>query len=332
MLEDSQGHRFTATFPEALKRPVQYGNSIKAHSVYMSQFQLVPVDRVRDHFADQMGVPVSAGSICNFNLQAYNGLARFEDWAKQQLITSPVMHADETGINIGGKRHWLHNVSSTSLTLLYPHEKRGREAMDMFGVIPSFQGVLCHDHWKPYYLYDCLHSLCNAHHLRELERAFEQDQQQWAKAMQTCLLDINAAVDDSGGVLNVEDAKRWREHYRKLLADAEHECPPPAPTPNKRGRVKRSKARNLLERLVNYEADVLRFMTEEHVPFTNNQGENDLRMTKVQQKISGCFRSMDGAKTFCRIRSYLSTCRKQGLTASKALSYLFDGKDPEFMR
>jgi transposase len=332
VLEDSQGHRFTATFPEALKQPVQYGNNIKAHSVYMSQFQLVPVDRVRDHFADQIGVPVSAGSICNFNLQAYNGLARFEDWTKQQLIASPVMHADETGINIGGKRRWLHNVSSTSLTPLYPHEKRGREAMDMFGVIPSFQGVLCHDNWKPYCLYDCLHSLCTAHHLRELERAFEQDQQQWAKAMQTCLLDINAAVDDSGGVLNVEDAKRWGEHYRKLLSDAEHECPPPVPTPNKRGRVKRSKARNLLERLVNYESDVLRFMTEEHVPFTNNQGENDLRMTKVQQKISGCFRSMDGAKTFCRIRSYLSTCRKQGLTASKALSYLFDVKDSEFMR
>jgi len=104
------------------------------------------------------------------------------------------------------------------------------------------------------------------------------------------------------------------------------------PAPNKRGRVKRSKARNLLERLVNYETDVLRFMTEEHVPFTNNQGENDLRMTKVQPKISGFFRSMDGAKKFCRIRSYLSTCRKQGLTASKALSYLFDGKDPDCMR
>ena len=113
--------------------------------------------------------------------------------------------------------------------------------------------------------------------------------------------------------------------------DAEHECPPPVPTPNKRERVKRSKARNLLEWLVNYESDALRFMTEEHVPFTNNQGDNDLRMTKVQQKISGCFRSMDDAKTFCRIRSYLSTCRKQGLTASKALPYLFDGKDPDFM-
>jgi transposase len=184
-------------------------------------------------------------------------------------------------------------------------KKRGREATDLLGFIPSFQGVLYHDHWKPYYLYDCLHSVCNAHHLSELERAFEQDQQQWAKAMQACLLDINAAVDDIGGVLNVGDAKRWREHYSKLLADAGHESPPPVPTPNKRGRVKRSKVRNLLERLVNYEADALRFMTEEQVPFTNNQGENDLRITKVQQKISGCFRSMDGAKAPCRIRSYL---------------------------
>jgi transposase len=136
--------------------------------------------------------------------------------------------------------------------------------------------------------------------------------------MQTCLLDINAAVNDRGGILNVEDAK--------------HECPPPVPTPNKRGRVKRSKAKNLLERLVNYQTDVLRFMTEDHAPFTNNQAENDLRMPKVQQNISACFRSMDGAKTFSRIRSYLSTCRKQELTASKALSYLFDGRAPDFMR
>jgi len=331
VLEDDAGHRFTATFPDAIKRPAQYGNNIKAHSVYMSQFQLVPVDRIRDHFADQMGVPVSSGSVFNFNLQAYQGLARFEDWAKQQLIVSDVVHADETGINIGGKRHWLHNASSSTVTLLYPHEKRGREAMDAIGVLPSYQGVLCHDHWKPYYHYDCLHSLCNAHHLRELERAYDQDQQQWAKAMKTCLQAINLAVDDSGGCLNTSDTKYWRKQYRKLLAEAEHECPPPIPTPNKRGRVKRSKARNLLERLINFEPDVLRFMTEKQVPFTNNQGENDLRMSKVQQKISGCFRSMQGAKIFCRIRSYLSTCRKQGLTASDALSCLFEGRDPEFM-
>jgi transposase len=142
---------------------------------------------------------------------------------------------------------------------------------------------------KPYYPYDCLHSLCSAPHLREIERAFEQDQQQWAKAMQPCLLDINAVDDNSGGISNVEDARRWRERYRKILADAEHEYPPLVPTPNKRRRVKRSMARNLLERLIDNYSDVIRFITGKHVPFIGNEGENDPRMTKVQQKIVGFF-------------------------------------------
>jgi transposase len=206
--------------------------------------------------------------------------------------------------------------------------------MDEMGILPFFKGVLCHDHWKPYYHYDCTHALCNAHHLRELERAWEQDHQQWAREMQTLLLDIRTAVEDAGGCLPPDEAKRWRLRYRRLLKKAETECPPPdeSQRQGKRGRLKRSKARNLLERLRDFEQDVLRFMEVESVPFTNNQGENDLRMTKVQQKISGCFRSMDGAKIFCRVRSYLSTCRKQGMTATQALTLLFQGKNPNFMK
>jgi transposase-like protein len=198
-------------------------------------------------------------------------LAPFEQWAKTQLARSMLLHADETGINSGGKRHWWHCASSATMTLFYPHAKRGTEAMDEMGILPFFKGVLCHDHWKPYYHYKALHALCNAHHLRELERAWEQDHQQWAKEMQAFLIDLSK------------------------------------------------------------EEDVLRFMEVESVPFTNNQGENDLRMTKVQQKISGCFRSIEGAKIFCRVRSYLSTCRKHGMTATQALTLLFQGKNPAFM-
>jgi transposase len=207
-------------------------------------------------------------------------------------------------------------------------------AMDEIGILPFFKGVLCHDHWKPYYHYDCTHALCNAHHLRELERAWEQDQQQWAREMQALLIDIAAAVADAGGCLPADEAKRWRRRYRRLLKKAEIECPPPdeSQRQGKRGRLKRSKARNLLERLRDFEQDILRFIEVESVPFTNNQGENDLRMTKVQQKISGCFRSMEGAKIFCRVRSYLSTCRKQGMSATQALTLLFQGKDPDFMK
>ena len=334
ILEDNQGNRFVAAFPEGVNRPVQYGLNLKANAVYMSQYQLIPYDRIRDHFQDQMHIPISAGSVFNFNKEAYGQLDSFEQWTKTQLAKSDLMHADETGINIGGKRHWLHCASNTSLTLFYPHAKRGTVAMDEMGILPFFKGVLCHDHWKPYYRYECIHALCNAHHLRELERAWEQDDQQWAKEMQALLIELAKEVEDTGGWLPPDEAERWRKRYRKLLKKAETECPPPDESQRmgKRGRLKRSKARNLLERLRDFEHDVLRFMDVESVPFTNNQGENDLRMTKVQQKISGCFRSMEGAKIFCRVRSYLSTCRKQGLSATKALTLLFQGKNPDFMK
>jgi len=334
ILEDNQGNRFVAAFPDGVNRPVQYGLNLKANAVYMSQHQLIPYDRIRDHFQDQMHIPVSAGSVFNFNKEAYERLASFEQWAKTQLARSDLLHADETGINIGAKRHWLHCASNASLTWFYPHAKRGTEAMDEMGILPFFKGVLCHDHWKPYYRYDCIHALCNAHHLRELERAWEQDHQQWAREMQALLIEISKAVADAGGCLSPDKTDQWRRRYRKLLDKADIECPPPDENQrkSKRGRLKRSKARNLLERLRDFEQDVLRFMEVESVPFTNNQGENDLRMTKVQQKISGCFRSMEGAKIFCRVRSYLSTCRKQGMTATHALTLLFQGKDPDFMK
>lgn len=334
VLEDDQGNRWMASFPEGVNRPVQYGLSLKANAVYMSQYQLIPYDRIRDHFQDQMQIPVSVGSVFNFNKEAFARLEPFEQWAKTELAKSMLMHADETGINIGGKRHWLHCASNASMTWFHPHTKRGTEAMDEMGILPFFKGVLCHDHWKPYYRYKCTHALCNAHHLRELERAWEQDQQQWAKEMQALLVDIANAVKDGDGRLEPDEAKRWRWRYRKLLVKAEIECPPPDESQRngKRGRLKRSKARNLLERLREFEQDVLRFMDVEQVPFTNNQGENDLRMTKVQQKISGCFRSMEGAKIFCRVRSYLSTCRKHGMTATHALTLLFQGQNPDFMK
>jgi len=333
ILEDMQGHRYVASFPEGVNRPVQYGINLKAHAVYMSQYQLLPYDRIREHFQDQMSIPLSAGSVFNFNQEAYGQLATFEQWVKGHLAQSRLMHADETGINIGGKRHWLHCASNTSMTWFSPHAKRGLEAMDEIGILPYFKGVLCHDHWKPYYRYDCSHALCNAHHLRELERAWEQDHQQWAEEMQALLLDMAAATEAAGGQLPPDEAQRWRHRYRSLLEKAETECPPPdeSQRQGKRGRLKRSKARNLLERLRDFEQDTLRFMDVAYVPFTNNQGENDLRMTKVQQKISGCFRSMEGAMIFCRVRSYLSTCRKQGMTASEALRLLFQGMNPAFM-
>lgn len=337
--EIHSGVRYTAPFPESVTQRTQYGPQVKVFIVYLSQFQLLPYQRIQDFFIASAGLSVSEGTVCNTLRQAFDRLALFEEIARQQLIVSRVIHADETGINVGGKLIWLHNVSSARWTLYFPHEKRGCEAMDAMGVIPDFKGILCHDHWKPYYRYtNCAHALCNSHHLRELERAHEQDQQQWAGEMKALLKNMRDTVDQAGGALDEQDAQNFCQKYQKILQQGDQECPRAVPpeTDNaqkkRRGKVKQSKARNLLERLQKFSEDVLRFLTDKEVPFTNNQGENDLRMTKVQQKISGCFRSMEGARRFCRIRSYLSTCRKHGMSAIEALTLLFSGKLPDFIQ
>ena len=334
ILENSNGKRYTANFPFHVTRPIQYGPKTKASSVYMSQFQLIPYARIEDYFADQMSLSISVGSVFNFNKEAYEALNCFEETAKQKLINSPVINVDETGININGKRVWLHTACNNEWTHFYPHKRRGSEAMEEIGILSKFKGVLCHDHWKAYYKYTCLHSLCNAHHLRELEWSAIEDNQKWAIKLKEFLKKLNQETDKSGGKLTAKQSVYYRKRYKELLLDAEKECPLPKIKRKlgQRGRLKKSKSRNLLERLIKYQNDVLRFIDDIDVPFTNNQGENDLRMTKVQQKISGCFRSEEGAFIFCRIRAYLITCRKHGVGSTEALELLFKGKLPEFVQ
>jgi transposase len=313
-----------AEFPPGVTEPAQYGDSVKAHSVYLSQFQMIPLQRVTDYFVGQVGLSVSKGSVANFNALAAEKLWWFPSWAKRQLIGSSVINGDETGINIDGKGHWLHCLSSDRATLFHVDTKRGLEAMERMGVLPRFRGVLVHDHWKPYFTYDdCKHSLCNAHHLRELEPAYEQDGKKWAKEMAELLETINDTVHAAGGKLSKREAKRFRNEYRRILRKAHRESPDS-------GKRAQSKSRNLLVRLKKFEKEVLRFMGAKEIPFTNNQGERDIRMTKVQQKISGCFRSIDGARNFALIRSYLLTCQKKGIAPAAALKMLFDGKRPPF--
>jgi transposase len=333
IVEDERGNQYVAEFPAGVTKAAQYGAGLKAKAVYLSQQQLIPYDRVEDYFRSQCDIGVSSGSIFNFNKLAYEKLEDFERIVRENLIAGQLLHNDETGINVNGKLTWLHSASNEKWTLFFAHEKRGTEAMDAFGILPHFKGVSVHDHWKPYLRFHCQHALCNAHHLRELERAWEQDGQRWAKNMKRLLLKTNTAVTAAGGKLSKKKAEGYFKRYRALLARAARECPEPEREgPPKRGRPKKNKARNLLERLRDYETEVLRFMTVAHVPFTNNLSERDLRMTKVQQKISGCFRSTDGAKIFCRIRSYLSTCRKHGLDPAEALRLLFNGQLPDFIQ
>lgn len=332
VLVDNDGNKYVANFPYGVNHPTQYGPNIKANIVYDSQGQLIPVERIAEDFADNANMPISTGFIHNCVKNAYNRLECFELAAKNALSNSQNLNADETGINVNGKNFWLHGVSNDEWTLFMPHSKRGKEAMDEMGILPFFQGNLCHDHWKPYFNYKCDHSLCNAHHLRELERAYEQDGCQWAHELQKLLIEINSKKLDRDGKLSKYMQNKYRTRYKEILANGEKETPPPKPPlKGKRGRPKKSKARNLLERLQNYEVETLRFMTHPNIPFTNNLSERDIRMTKVQQKISGCFRSFEGAQYFARIRSFISTVRKRGISPAAALKDLFIGKLPDFI-
>lgn len=328
LLRNKLGEIFVAEFPAGVTEPAQYGVGVKATSVYLSQYQLIPQARVQDLLGTQYGLPIAKGSVNNFNILAARTLRdwNFTDWVRSQLLISSVLHADETGTNINGVRFWIHCLCNESLTYFHVDPKRGQDAMERMGVLANFEGQLVHDHWKPYFLYLCIHVLCNAHHLRELERAFEQDSQKWAKRMKKLLEEINIQVNESGGKLSAKKIKQYQKQYRGILKAADKECPE-----NKKQRAQ-TKSRNLIERLIAFEEETLRFMVEEQTPFTNNQGERDLRMNKVQQKISGCFRTVRGAEDFCLIRSYLSTCRKQGMHPMDALRALFTGLKPKFMK
>lgn len=329
---NEKGEQKVAPFPEGLTQAAQYGNGVKAHGVYMAVQQLIPCERASEHFDSQLHLPVSTGSICNFKQEASELLEGFEHWLTVQLQAEKVLNLDETGINIASKRVWLHSASSDLYTRYYPHEKRGKEAMDEMGILPVTDTIMIHDHWKAYYSYENkAHGLCNSHHIRELTAAREEGQH-WAQPMIDFLVELNGKVDAEGGQLDIAGQQTAREKYRQIVKLAEAECPPPPPNPpGKRGRIAKSKTRNLIERLREYEEDTLRFMTDPDVPFTNNLAERDLRMTKVQQKISGCFRSWEGARAFCRIRSYLSTSAKHTVSAADALTILFDGKLPGFV-
>ena len=338
IVADENGKRFTAEGPVGTGRPVQYGASVKAMAVYMGAYQLIPYGRVEEYFRDQAEIPISSGSLFNFNKEAFDLLEEFETTAKDQLRNSKFLHSDETGINVNGKGHWLHVALNDKWTLFMPHQKRGAEAMDVMDILPHFAGVSIHDHWKPYLTYKgCKHALCNAHHLRELQAAAESSPDHtWAVLMQEFLKEANVVVLEAGGSLIRSAFREKQKRYREIIAIGEKECqlPPPPPIdpekPKKRGKIAKSKERNLFERLRDFEAETLRFMYVSYIPFTNNPGENDIRMTKVQQKISGCFKSFEGAQMFCRIRSYLLTAQKNDINATDALDILFSGKLPDF--
>jgi transposase len=326
-------------FPAEAPSRAQYGLHVRALAVYLTEEQLVPLGRVQALLSDLFSVQVGRGTLVAWVQQAAAVLAPVEDQIKTALQQAPVLHVDETGVRRGGQLAWAHVASTSRLTHFAIHSKRGSEATDAIGILPSFGGVSVHDGWASYQTYTaCRHALCNVHHLRELTFVEEEKHQAWAKEMKELLLAMRAAADQARAQgetqVPVRQQTALRAQYRALLARGRLANPPPDTPrrPGQRGRQAQSPTRNLLERLTLYEGQVLAFLADLTIPFDNNQAERDLRSFKVQQKISGCFRSDPGAVAYARIRGYLATMRKQGRALLAALEAVFAGQPlaPEF--
>jgi transposase len=322
----------TGQFPEGVTQPAQYGPQVLGWSVYLHQYQLLPLARTQELLVDLLGRAPSQGTIAATAASCYLSLQPVEAAIKAALTQAQVLHSDETGVRVEEHLHWVHVACTPTLTFYAHHAKRGRKAFTAMGILPHFGGTSVHDSLTSYYdpTYTCTHSLCNVHLLRELLGLFETNHQTWTQRMSALLRSLKRAkeVAESEGKTALEPVLllRYQTLYRRIVARGIAQNPAPKRT-GQRGRPAHGVCLSLLLRLQKREDAVLRFALDFAVPFDNNQAERDLRMIKVQQKVSGCFRSTDGADHFCRIRGYISTLRKQGGNVLLALRSAFMG-DP----
>ena len=326
------GAETSGAFPPEVAAPVQYGPGVATVAVYLNQEQLLPLERTTEVLADLFGCPLSEGTVERAVATCHAQLAAGEAAIKRGLIAAEVEHFDETGVDVGGKLSWLHVAATSALTFYATHPKRGREATDAIGILPRFRGRAIHDGWASYWQYGaCEPGLCNAHHLRELTFIAEEMGQFWAQDLKDLLREIKEAGDSARGHgrsgLPAAVTEAFAARYDAILVDGRQANPLPMPT-GRRGRPKLGKAGSLVERLREHKGATLAFMDDFATPFDNNQAERDLRMVKVREKISGCFRTPKGAEQFCRIRGYISTLRKQRIPILSALGQAIAGNPP----
>ena len=309
--------------PEGVNAPVQYGNGVKAYAVLLNVHFKIPFKKIQLLFGDLFGYTINESTVYTASQQCYEKLEESEEIIKSKVGSSNVTHADETGLRVAGKLQWLHTVTTLPFTYLFIHSKRGAEAMTSDkSILDKVIGWLVHDCWSSYFSFQELkHAICGAHILRELEGLVESGQSKWAKAFKIFLMSVY--------LMSFEERVRRRQQiesrYSLICGIGEKLEPPPKKIPGKRGRYKRTKGRNLVERLIREKDAVLAFAFNEEVPFTNNLAESDIRPAKVKQKISNCFRTFHGAEIYARIEGFISTLRKQNQNVFTELRDTFKG-------
>jgi len=316
-------------FPSDMHGPLQYGDGLKAFVVNLLVGQMVALNRVQKLVKSMIGVVISEASFLKYVLRLHQALEAWEHRTIAQLLLVPSINVDETSFRVDKKNHWIHVYSSGDITLKFLHRKRGTEAIDSIDIIPRYGGVIVHDCWSSYLSYHhCGHGLCGSHLLREVVFIVEANEYAWARNMKRLLQETCIKVSQSKKKrLTKKDFANLQKRYRNILTRGEKELPTIPPKPSgKRGKLAKSDAHNLLERFQVHESSVLLFAKDPHVSFTNNRAERDLRMSKVKQKVSGCFRSEIYAQAYCRISSYLQTMANKGYNPLVAIQMALAGE------
>lgn len=319
-------------FPEDMPGKLQYGVGIKAFAIHLIISQMVALNRVQKQIAAMIDIVISEASLLKYILSLYQALEVWEASATEKLLKAPSIHVDETSLRVDKKNHWIHVHSSGGITLKLLHRRRGKEAIVGLNIIPKYGGVIIHDCWASYLSYDHLgHGLCGSHLLRELTFIVDSNQYRWACNMKKLLRETCGIVAKRKEKrLTDKEYANLQKRYRNILTRGSKELPDIPPRPKgKGGKMAKSDAHNLLERLQKYETAVLLFAKDPNVPFTNNRAERDLRMAKVKQKVSGCFRKEIYARAYCRISSYLQTMSSQGINPLVAIQMALAGSIPD---
>ena len=307
--------RSKAAFPASMPGPVQYGPGLQAFIINLLVAHMLSLRRAVELVRAISGLRLSEATCLGYIRRLHQALHAWEQAARDRLLQAPALHADETGLRVDGKNHWLHILTNGSLTLKFLHPQRGKAAIEAIGLIPAFRGTLVHDCWAAYLGYEhCRHALCGAHLVRELTFIVESNHYRWARRLKALLQAACRQVNRSPSkVLSAAACKALRKRYRAILTQGRKELPVlPPRRPGQRGRIAKSDAHNLHERLAKHEESVLRFLHDPHVSFTNNAGERGLRMSKVKMKVSGCFRTQVYGEAYARISSYLQSMAALG--------------------